>query len=103
MRTESNWTTTRSFAALARQVEEGVPCRLTRYGRTVARVMPEPGWVDIRGRGIDWKPSAEDKAALHRAAGSWADVDIDEFITDSYKWRERAPFKPSVDGEAARF
>lgn len=85
------------LAALAQKVEEGVPCRLTRHGRTVARVVPEPEWVDTRGRGRDWKPSAEEMAAFHRAAGSWADVDTDEFIANIYKWRDEAPFKPSVE------
>ena len=86
------------LAALAEKVEEGVSCRLTRHGRTVGRVTPEEDeYEDALGRGRNWKPSDEDVQRAMNAAGSWADVDIEEFITNTYKWRDEAPFKPSVE------
>jgi antitoxin (DNA-binding transcriptional repressor) of toxin-antitoxin stability system len=82
---------------IAERVSSGKPCRLTKHGKTVARVTPERQWVDTRGRGPDWKPSEEDIAAFRRSAGSWAGVDIEEFIANIYRWRDESPFKPSVE------
>jgi hypothetical protein len=77
------------LAALAKHIEEsGRPCRITRHGKEVARLIPgaaettEP--VDIRGP--DWKP---DPHGLDRAIGGWEGiVDGDELIKQIYAARE---------------
>ncbi len=81
-------------AVVDRVVASGQPCRLTRKGETVARLVPARQPVDALGRGPDWKPDLE---AGRRAAGAWADVDVDKFIADIYRSRDEAPPKPPLD------
>lgn len=85
------------LALLAERISTGAACRLTRNGKTVARVTPEPTWVDTRGRGPDWQPSEDDINRALGAAGSWADVDTEEFIANIRRWRDEAPVKPPVE------
>jgi antitoxin (DNA-binding transcriptional repressor) of toxin-antitoxin stability system len=80
------------LAALAERLEATArPCRITRHGKTVARIVPStiPGDpettepVDIRGP--NWKP---DPTGLERAAGGWADMDVEAFKKYIYEARE---------------
>jgi antitoxin (DNA-binding transcriptional repressor) of toxin-antitoxin stability system len=81
-------------AVVDRVVASGKPCRFTRKGETVARLVPAHQPMDALGRGPDWKPDLE---AARRSAGAWADVDVDKFISDIYRSRDEAPVQPPLD------
>lgn len=69
---------------LAEEVRRaGEPRILQRDGEDLAMVVPLPP----AGKRILKKPNAEDYAAFHRAAGSWADIDTDTLIDDLYRAR----------------
>jgi antitoxin (DNA-binding transcriptional repressor) of toxin-antitoxin stability system len=84
-----------ALAAIVERVSAtGVPCNVTRDGRTVAQVVPgRRPLPSLHPHG--WKP---DLAAAKRAAGAWENLSIDaeKMIEDIYHWRETAPVKPSI-------
>lgn len=78
--------------AAARVLASGEPCELTRDGTPVARIVParQPARPE---------PTAAGREAFANAAGSWADVNVEQFLAAVYAHRDmgidRAPLQPA--------
>jgi antitoxin (DNA-binding transcriptional repressor) of toxin-antitoxin stability system len=75
------------LAALADRIAAtGRPCRITRHGKEVGRLIPgaaeTPEPVDIRGP--NWK---RDPDASRRAAGAWVGIVDDDLVEQIYAAR----------------
>lgn len=72
----------------------GKPRVLRRGGETLAVIVPFParGAVRLPQRVL----TPRDIEAFHAAAGSWADVDVERFLSDVYTARDVPDERPAV-------
>jgi len=82
-----------------RLVEEvyasGKPRALRRDGEVLAMLLPVP--VRKSNRLQKRNLSSQDVAAFRAAAGTWSDMDVDQFLADVYAARDVPEDRPSVD------
>ncbi len=81
------------LAEVADEVERTKRPRTVGIRRGVVAVL-KPATRKV-ARPVRREPTAEDVAAFEAAAGGWADVDTDRFVTDAYKSRRIATRPPS--------
>lgn len=88
-----------SSPELLRLAEEvrasGKPRALRHNGEVLAVLLPFSGGKrrSLKQRTL----SARDVAEFRAAAGSWSDVDVDQFLADTYAARDVPDERPSVD------
>lgn len=74
----------------------GMPRLLRRDGEDVAVLMPVSAEPVVRRRTSPRRRTKADHEAFLASAGSWQDVDTDQFIEDNYESR-RSSSRPPVD------
>ena len=81
---------------LAEEVRStGRPRALRRGGETLAVIVP---FSEANARHGRWRtPTAQDIEAFQKAAGSWADVDVERFLDEVYAARDVLDERPPVE------